>query len=156
LTYLYEGMFLIDNDLVRAGWADAKSIVTQTLEKHGATIQSARRWAERPLAYPIKGRRRATYLLAYYEMDGDAMPAFQRDLEISDGVLRYLNLRVDALPEGEDELSKAELADDFSVPEPPDNDAVEERKIADDDDSSGDDVDVPDDVANADLTQSAN
>ena len=149
-------MFLIDNDLVRADWAAAKAIVTDLLEKHGATVQSARRWDERALAYPIKGRRRATYLLVYYGMEGDGIPGFQRDLEIQDGVLRYLNLRVEALPEGEDELSKAELADDFTVPEPPADDAVdEEPEVIEDLDTTGDEVEVPDGVADADVTQAA-
>ena len=50
---LYEGMFLLDNDVVRAGWDSAKGAVTETLEKHGGTIRTARRWGERKLARNI-------------------------------------------------------------------------------------------------------
>ena len=85
---LYEGMFLIDNDVVRADWAKAKALVTDTIAKHGGSVQTARRWAERQLAYPIKGKGRATYLLSFFEMSGDAIPPFHRELEIKDEVLR--------------------------------------------------------------------
>ncbi len=116
---LYEGMFVIDNDLVREDWQAAKSLVTGTLEKHGATVHTARRWDERALAYPIKGRRRATYLLTYFEIEGDRNTDVARDLEITDGVLRYLVTSAAAVPEGEAEASQAEQADDFQLPPPP-------------------------------------
>lgn len=116
---LYEGMFVIDNDLVREDWQAAKSLVTGTLEKHGATVHTARRWDERALAYPIKGRRRATYLLTYFEIEGDRNNDIARDLEITDGVLRYLVTSAAAVPEGEVEASQAEQADDFQLPPPP-------------------------------------
>ncbi|MCZ6596017.1 MAG: 30S ribosomal protein S6 [Planctomycetota bacterium] len=115
----YEGMFLIDNDAVRAGWSDAKAVVTNALEKHGGTVRTARRWDERRLAYPVKGRNRATYLLSYFDLGGDAIPALSRELELRESVLRYLLIGVPAIPKGEQELSEAELSADFTVPEPP-------------------------------------
>jgi ribosomal protein S6 len=118
---LYEGMFLINNDLVRAGWPQAKALVTDLVAKHGGTVRTARRWDERPLAYPIRGKRRATYLLTFFEMDGAAIPAFRRELEIKENLLRYLQLSADAIPDGEAELSAAEDGAEFSVPEPPED-----------------------------------
>ena len=129
MTRIYEGMFLLDNDAVRAGWDSAKGIVTGLLEKHGGKAQTARRWDERRLAYPIKHRKRATYLLAYYEIPADKVPDFVRDLDISESVLRYLLTRAESVPAKEMELSQAELASDFSVPEPPDDSAPEPEEV---------------------------
>lgn len=126
MATIYEGMFLLDNQVVREDWKTAKALVTGTLEKHGGKIHTARRWDERPLAYPIKGRKRATYLITYYELPGDAMQATRLDFDLSESVLRYLWLKVDEIPEEEKELSEAENASDFTIPEPPDDDAVEE------------------------------
>ena len=120
---LFEGMFLIDNDTVRAGWPAAKAVVGDLIAKHGGSVVTARRWEERPLAYPIRGRHRATFLLAFFEMPGDSIPSFHRDLEIKEDVLRYLQLRVEAVPEGEAELAAAEDGDEFTVPEPPKDEA---------------------------------
>ena len=122
MTALYEGMFLLDNRAVRTDWAQAKSAVTSALEKHGAKVLTARRWDERKLAYPIRRQRRATYLLAYFEHGGDGLPGLRRDLEIDERVLRYLILATEALPEGEEEKSRAELEAGFAPPPPPADD----------------------------------
>jgi small subunit ribosomal protein S6 len=122
MTQLYEGMFLLDNQAVRADWNAAKAVVTSLLAKHGGRVQTARRWDERRLAYSIRGRKRGTYLLAYFEQDGAGSQSLRRDLDIEERLLRYLILAVEALPEGELEASKAELEAGFSVPPPPPDD----------------------------------
>jgi small subunit ribosomal protein S6 len=128
LAKIYEGMFLLDNDVVRQGWAKAKASLTDLLAKHGATVLASRRWAERKLAYPVRGRRRGTYLLAYYEIPREGIPTLVRDLDLSELVLRYLLLGVEEVPAGELELSAAELAPDFSPPPPPEDGAEYEEQ----------------------------
>jgi len=118
---LYESMFLLDNQAVRAGWRQAKAAVTDVLTKHGARVATARRFDERKLAYSIRGRRRGTYLLAYYEIDPNQTDGLRRELDLSETVLRYLQLGVEAIPEAERALSEAELADSFEVPPPPED-----------------------------------
>lgn len=127
---LYEGMFLLDNDSVRAGWDQAKTLVTETLTKHGATVRTARRWAERKLAYPIKNHKRGTYLLVYFDGEPTTVSNATRDLDIREDVLRYLVLSVDAVPSGEEDLAAAEAAPDFIVPEPPADDEPDEPEPA--------------------------
>jgi small subunit ribosomal protein S6 len=117
-------MFLLDNQVVRADWGRAKAVVTDTLGKYGAKVVSARRWDERKLAYPIKGKRRATYLLTYFEIGPAGVNTMRRDLELDERVLRYLIVSTPGLPEGELAQSQAELAADFSVPTPPDDEVT--------------------------------
>jgi len=126
MTQLYECMFVLDNDAVRAGWASAKGTVTAAVEKHGGKVLSARHWAERRLAYPIRHRNRATYLLAFCEMPTSAVDPLSRELNISDNVLRYLFLSAGEVPAKELELSAAELDKEYTIAPPPDDDAVEE------------------------------
>ena len=127
MTRLYEGMFLLDNDVVRAGWQQAKKSLCDLLAKHGGSVETARRWDERRLAYTIKKRNRATFLLAYFQLPNDAMAGLNRDLEIGELVLRNLIVSVEAVPDEERKLAQAEEATDFVVPEPPADDAVEEE-----------------------------
>lgn len=122
---IYEGMFLLDNAVVREDWNKAKSIVTDTLEKHGGTVLSARRWDERRLAYPIKGKNRATFLITYFNIPAESIPAMRRDFELNESVLRSLELVVDAIPEEEKEHVEKETAADFKVPTPPDDDHID-------------------------------
>lgn len=130
MTRLYEGMFLLDNQVVREDWTKAKSLVTDTLKKHGGKVLSARRWDERKLAYPITGRRRATFLLSYYEMGIEHINELRRDFDLSEKVLRYLILSREAMPDGEIELAAAEQSTDFVVPAPPPDDAPEPERPA--------------------------
>ncbi len=136
LNRLYEGMFLVDNDLVREDWSRAKGSVTDLLEKHGAELKTVRRFAERKLAYPIKRRMRGTYILTYFELDGPAFTELYRDLDLSESILRYLMIKAELVPDEELELSEAEKAPDFEVPDPPADDAPEEDIVfgADEDD----------------------
>jgi len=126
MTQTYECMFLINNDSVRAGWANVKSSVTGTIEKHGGKVLAARHWDERRLAYPIRHRNRATYMRAFCEMPFEGVDSLSRELNISETVLRYLFLKEEEVPEKELELSAAEQEAEFSLPEPPEDDAVDE------------------------------
>lgn len=127
---LYEGMFLLDNQVVRADWNAAKAAVTGTLAKHGAKVVTARRWDERRLAYSIRGRKRGTYLLAYFEQDAHGTQSVRRDLEIDERVLRYLiQAAENGLPEGELEKSQAELEAGFTLPPMPGDDEVVEETV---------------------------
>lgn len=125
MARLYEGMFLLDNQVVREDWKKAKAVVTDLLAKHGATVRAARRWDERKLAYPVGVRKRATYLLAYFEMGNAHIAELRRDLELNEHVLRYLILKAEEVPPTELELAQAEQSTDFSVPPPPSDDAVD-------------------------------
>jgi len=130
LTRVYEGMFLLDNQVVREDWKAAKGLVATLLEKHGGRVHTSRRWDERKLAYPIRKRRRATFLLAYFDMELEGLPSLNRDLELSESVLRHLILQAESVPEQELELSKAEEAEGFSIPAPPPDDHEEEETSA--------------------------
>ena len=125
MTAVYESMFLLDNAVVREDWKKAKAVVTDTLEKHGAVVKTARRWDERKLAYPIRGKNRATFLMCYYEMGNDHIAAMRRELELNERVLRYLILRAESVPQAEIDLAAGENASDFVVPAPPPDDLVE-------------------------------
>lgn len=141
MTQMYEAMVLLDNDVVREGYEKAKSVVTDALTKYEATVHACRRWDERRLAYPIRRKNRATYFLSYFELQGDKMPLLRRELELNERVLRYLLLAVDGLPEGEADQAKVEESAEFTVPAPPEDDAIEvaEEPTAEVDEDTDDD-----------------
>lgn len=118
-------MFLLDNNVVREDWNKAKEVATSILEKHGASITTSRRWGERSLAYTIQKSNRGTYLLTHFQADPDSIKIMRRDLELNETVMRYLILRVEEIPEEEQELHDAELSTDFTVPEPPEDHVVD-------------------------------
>ncbi|MSR63639.1 MAG: 30S ribosomal protein S6 [Planctomycetes bacterium] len=125
MSRIYEIMVLLDNNVVRAGWKEAKAIATGLFEKHGGKVLSARRWDERKLAYPIRLRRRGTYLLAYVELAAGSVATLRRDLDLTENVMRYIILSAETVPAEELELTQAENAAGYLVPPPPPEDAPE-------------------------------
>ena len=126
MSRIYEIMYLLDNNFVRAGWKEAKAGATGLIEKHGGKVLAARRWDERKLAYPIRQRRRGTYLLAYGELDPTGVAGLRRELDLTETVLRYMILSAESVPAEELELTQAEAAVGFEVPLPPEDRFEEE------------------------------
>jgi small subunit ribosomal protein S6 len=89
---LYEGMFVLDSGRAGKDWEGASAEVEALLGKHGATTVKSGRWDERKLAYEIKGHRRGTYMLTYFEAPPAAIDEIRRDCELSELVLRNLIL----------------------------------------------------------------
>jgi small subunit ribosomal protein S6 len=116
MSRIYEIMYLLDNNAVRAGWKEAKAAATGLIEKHGGKVLSARRWDERKLAYSIRQRRRGTYLLAYGALEADGVATLRRELDLTESVLRYLILSAESVPAQELELTQAESSAGFIVP----------------------------------------
>jgi len=107
---IYEATLILDNREVKKGWRTLKGRVKELLERHGAKVVSARRWEDRKLAYEIKKQKRGTYFLSFLEQadPGESLFELDRDLLLQDYVLRHLILKVEAVPEGELDLSAKE------------------------------------------------
>src|SRR5688572_24704079 len=85
----YEAMFLFPPP----GTTDVdgmQTIARGIIERHGGTILHIKRWDERKLAYEIKRQKRGTFVIAYYRGPGASVSAIERDVNLSDDVLRVL------------------------------------------------------------------
>jgi small subunit ribosomal protein S6 len=89
-TRAYEGMFLLDNNAATADFDAAAKVVDHILEKNGASIVKKEKWDERKLSYEIRGHRRATYYLVYFNAPTSAVAEINRDSELAEGVVRHL------------------------------------------------------------------
>ena len=98
---LYEGMFLIDSAEAAKDWDGVIELIKKTLAKADAEIVSIRKWDERPLAYTISRCNRGTYILAYFRADGQKIHDVERDVQLSDRIMRALILKGDHLTEAD-------------------------------------------------------
>ncbi len=110
-------MFLIDSAEAAKDWDGIIDLVTKMLNKIDAQIVSLKKWDERPLAYPIKRVSRGTYILAYFKADGLKIHELERDVLLSERVMRALILRVEHLTE-EDIIKQAAAAVHAPAPAP--------------------------------------
>ncbi len=105
---IYEGMFLVDSAEAAADWDAVITGIKNILEKTEADIISIRKWDERKLAYDIKGKSRGTYILCYFKSDGEKIQDIERNVQLSEKILRVLILSVEHMTQ--EDIEKAEPA----------------------------------------------
>ncbi len=94
-TRTYEAMFLLDNQAAQADWDATSGKVDAILERHGARIARKEKWDERKLAYEIRGQRRATYYLVYFEAPPSAIRGISEDVNLAESVIRHMTFAID-------------------------------------------------------------
>jgi small subunit ribosomal protein S6 len=92
---VYECMFLLDTTKVAGDVPAAAKQLHALLERNQAEILVSRPWHEQRLAYPIKNHKKGLYYLTYFRAEGKVVQSLERDLALSELVLRYLILHVD-------------------------------------------------------------
>jgi ribosomal protein S6 len=101
-------MFIISDTVAGSDWEAAVKHVEDLLKNRGAEILKSEKWEERKFAYKLKGHKRGTYLLVYFNAPTDSISLIKRDFELSDNVLRTLIVRVDKIRESTPEESAGE------------------------------------------------
>lgn len=92
---LYEAMFLVDSEQA-SDWDGINKTIKNILKKAEAEIVSIKKWDERKLAYEINGQSRGTYILCYFKADGENIQDIERDVRLSEQIMRVLILNVEA------------------------------------------------------------
>jgi small subunit ribosomal protein S6 len=124
---LYEGMFLVDSALATADWEGTLAVVENILKRADAEVVAIRKWGERKLAYDIDHKTRGTYILAYFKAEGPRIAGIEKDVLLSEKILRVLILGTEKRPP---ELIEADIKGQPRVePEgPPEREEPEPRR----------------------------
>jgi small subunit ribosomal protein S6 len=96
----YEAMFLFGQAAAQdqdGTLASVRSIV----ERHGGEILHMKRWDERKLAYEIQKQKRGTYIICYYRGPGNSVSAIERDVNLSENILRVMVTNADHMNQKE-------------------------------------------------------
>ena len=86
---VYEAMFLLGPAAATAGDAGV-GICRGMIERHGGQITVIKKWDERKLTYEIKKQKRGLYIIAYFTAPGEAIAPIERDVNLSENILRVL------------------------------------------------------------------
>ena len=95
---LYEGMFLVDSAQAAADWEGTLSVIETILKRADAEVVSMQKWQERKLAYDIDHKARGTYILSYFKADGPRIAGIEKDVLLSEKVMRVLVLGTEKRP----------------------------------------------------------
>ncbi|HXY41019.1 MAG TPA: 30S ribosomal protein S6 [Vicinamibacteria bacterium] len=99
---VYEILFIADPNL---GEPEVDALTTQVqgfVEQAGGKLQKVEKWGKKRLAYDVGRHREGSYVLLVVEGGGGLVREAERRLKVTDGVIRFLTVRVD------EELRKAE------------------------------------------------
>lgn len=92
----YEGMFLIDPTF-GASFENCEAEIKRLMERAEAELVFCKKWDERRLAYHINGRKRGVYVLTYFKAKPDKIVSLERDVKLSEDILRVLVLRANEI-----------------------------------------------------------
>ena len=99
---IYEILFIADPNLGEPEVDALAAHVQGFVEKEGGTVQKLEKWGKKRLAYDVRRHREGYYVLLVAEGTGVMVKEVERRLKVTDGIIRYLTVRVD------EELRKAE------------------------------------------------
>jgi small subunit ribosomal protein S6 len=85
-------MFLVDSAEATTDWDGVTATIKNILEKASAEIVSIRKWDDRKLAYEINGKGKGTYILCYFRAEGSKLRDIERDIQLSERIMRALIL----------------------------------------------------------------
>jgi ribosomal protein S6 len=134
----YEALFVVNASYATGSWDAARGEVEHILHRANASILHFRKWDERRLAYEIKGQKRAVYILAFFKCEGVKVAGIERDVQLSENILRVLVLKADhlAVKDMENMMPQAPAVEEhdtrgfrrggFNAPRQPAQPAIEE------------------------------
>lgn len=93
---LYEGMFLFDNAFAHE-WSAVDAEVRRLAQRIEAELLVCLKYDERRLAYEISGRKRGTYVLTYFKVNPERIRDIERDVQLSESILRAMFVRADSV-----------------------------------------------------------
>ncbi len=89
----YEVMYVIDTAVEENVRTDLINRFSDLVVKNGGKVDRVDEWGKRRLAYAINYKTEGYYVLMYITAPSDLPRELERNLQISDSVLRYLVVR---------------------------------------------------------------
>lgn len=91
----YELTFIVRPELDEAGLAAVEDKVKSFVTNSGGQVARVERWGRRQLAYPIKKIGEGQYIFMRVQLPTQAPRELERQLRLTEDVLRYLLVRED-------------------------------------------------------------
>ena len=131
---LYEAMFLVDTNIASDPEA-TKGMIRTLMDRASAELLLCSLWDERRLAYDVDKHKRAAYVLCYFRADGANISTMERDVQLSEHLLRVLVLRADHISDEELEriISESQPKEETKTPDQPSSESAPEKEASTED-----------------------
>jgi small subunit ribosomal protein S6 len=97
---LYESVLITRPDVSAQQVESISENLTKIIDDNGGSVTKHEYWGLRNLAYRIKKNRKGHYVLFNIDAPPEAVQEYERNMRISEDVMRYLTIRVDEHEEG--------------------------------------------------------
>ena len=97
---LYEHVFLARQDLGPQQVEEFTNQYKSVLEGMGGKVEKIEYWGVKSLSYRIRKNRKAHLTLLNIDAPAPALAEMERQMRLSEDIIRYLTIRVDELEEG--------------------------------------------------------
>jgi small subunit ribosomal protein S6 len=97
---LYEHIFLARQDLTSQQVDELTAQFKGVIEAGGGSLPKVEYWGVKTLAYRIKKNRKAHFTLFNIDAPAPAVAEMERQMGLSEDIMRSLTIRVDALEDG--------------------------------------------------------
>ncbi len=94
---LYENVFIARQDISAAQVDTLADQYTALIKEHGGEVTKKEYWGLRNLAFRIKKNRKGHYTLFNIDAPSEAVLELERNMRLSEDVIRYLTIRVKEL-----------------------------------------------------------
>lgn len=92
---IYELTYIISPVLEEDKFRETVDKVNKLIEDNDGEILEIDEWGIRKLAYDIDGKSNGYYVNLYFQAPPEAIESVERNIRISDEILRYLTLKYD-------------------------------------------------------------
>lgn len=89
----YEVMYVIDPALEDSARTELINRFSDLVAKNGGEVDRVDEWGKRRLAYAIQYKTEGYYVLMYIKAPAELPREIERNMQISDSILRYLTVR---------------------------------------------------------------
>ncbi len=114
----YETMFIIRPDIAEDQVSQEVKKYQDFLKERNVEDLTVRNHGKKRLAYMINKHQDGIYVQMNYRVDGDAIAAMQRQMRISENVIRFLTLTVESIPEAPSQSEPTPTVTQQPEPEP--------------------------------------
>ncbi|MCA3596988.1 MAG: 30S ribosomal protein S6 [Methylobacterium sp.] len=97
---LYEHVFLARQDVTAQQVETMTETYKSVIETKGGAVTKVEYWGLKSLAFRIKKNRKAHYALFNIDAPAAAVAEMERQMRISEDILRFMTVKVEALEDG--------------------------------------------------------
>jgi small subunit ribosomal protein S6 len=119
---LYENIFIARQDATAAQVEALGDTFAGIITEQGGQVTKKEYWGLRNLSYRIKKNRKGHYMLLNIDAPPAAVAEMERNMRISEDVIRLLTVKVEALEEGPSAMLQSRSRDDRDRPRRGDRD----------------------------------